>query len=58
MEKTVNEFKKENAFLKSKCDKSDVTLIELVEEVVSSILYCLCICIYVFSIPAYLVYYF
>ncbi|KAK1369585.1 beta-taxilin [Heracleum sosnowskyi] len=32
MEKSINEFKKENAFLKSKCDKSDVTLIELVEE--------------------------
>lgn len=32
MEKSINEFKKENAFLKGKCDKSDVTLIELVEE--------------------------
>lgn len=33
MTKSIKELKKENAFLKSKCDKSDVTLIELVEEV-------------------------
>ncbi|XP_022765347.1 beta-taxilin-like isoform X2 [Durio zibethinus] len=30
--KSIKELKKENGFLKSKCDKSDVTLIELVEE--------------------------
>ena len=33
MAKSIKEIKKENVFLKSKCDKSDVTLIELVEEV-------------------------
>lgn len=33
MGKSVKELKKENTFLKSKCEKSDVTLIELVEEV-------------------------
>ncbi|XVF23670.1 hypothetical protein REPUB_Repub13aG0059200 [Reevesia pubescens] len=33
MAKSIKELKKENVFLKSKCDKSDVTLIELVEEV-------------------------
>ncbi|KAL4282175.1 hypothetical protein GQ457_03G027540 [Hibiscus cannabinus] len=32
MAKSIKELKKENMFLKSKCDKSDVTLIELVEE--------------------------
>ncbi|GMI80627.1 hypothetical protein like AT5G50840 [Hibiscus trionum] len=32
MGKSIKELKKENVFLKSKCDKSDVTLIELVEE--------------------------
>ncbi|GKU91750.1 hypothetical protein SLEP1_g5575 [Rubroshorea leprosula] len=32
MTKSIKELKKENAFLKSKCEKSDVTLIELVEE--------------------------
>ncbi|KAK3232385.1 hypothetical protein Dsin_004266 [Dipteronia sinensis] len=32
MTKSIKELKKENVFLKSKCDKSDVTLIELVEE--------------------------
>ncbi|KAJ7975093.1 alpha-taxilin [Quillaja saponaria] len=32
MAKSVKELKKENQFLKSKCDKSDVTLIELVDE--------------------------
>lgn len=33
MAKSIKEFKNENAFLKSKCEKSDVILIELVEEV-------------------------
>lgn len=33
MAKSIKELKKENTFLKSKCEKSDVTLIELVEEV-------------------------
>ncbi|XP_052185603.1 uncharacterized protein LOC127797106 [Diospyros lotus] len=32
MGKSMKELKKENSFLKSKCEKSDVTLIELVEE--------------------------
>ncbi|KAJ4848591.1 hypothetical protein Tsubulata_020258, partial [Turnera subulata] len=32
MAKSIRELKKENTFLKSKCEKSDVTLIELVEE--------------------------
>ncbi|XP_015071336.1 beta-taxilin isoform X1 [Solanum pennellii] len=32
MAKSLKELKKENAFLKGKCDKSDVTLIELAEE--------------------------
>ncbi|KAH9768180.1 alpha-taxilin-like protein [Citrus sinensis] len=32
MAKSIKELKKENAFLKSKCEKSDFTLIELVEE--------------------------
>lgn len=32
MTKSIKEFKKENTFLKSKCEKSDITLIELVEE--------------------------
>ncbi|KAJ0045807.1 hypothetical protein Pint_06092 [Pistacia integerrima] len=32
MAKSIKELKKENIFLKSKCEKSDVTLIELVEE--------------------------
>lgn len=32
MAKSIKDLKKENIFLKSKCDKSDVTLIELVEE--------------------------
>lgn len=35
MAKSIKELKKENGFLKSKCEKSDVTLIELVEEVSS-----------------------
>lgn len=34
MAKSLKELKKENAFLKGKCDKSDVTLIELAEEVI------------------------
>lgn len=33
MAKSIKELKKENTFLKSKCEKSDFTLIELVEEV-------------------------
>lgn len=33
MGKSMKELKKENIFLKSKCEKTDVTLIELVEEV-------------------------
>lgn len=33
MAKSIKELKKENVFLKSKSEKSDVTLIELVEEV-------------------------
>lgn len=33
MAKSIKELKKENVFLKSKCDKTDVTLIELVDEV-------------------------
>ncbi|PIA29168.1 hypothetical protein AQUCO_06200034v1 [Aquilegia coerulea] len=32
MAKSIKELKKENAFLKGKCERSDVTLIELVEE--------------------------
>ncbi|KAK8302610.1 hypothetical protein V6Z12_D04G098300 [Gossypium hirsutum] len=32
MAKSIKELEKENAFMKSKCEKSDVTLIELVEE--------------------------
>nr|DAD26110.1 TPA_asm: hypothetical protein HUJ06_027578 [Nelumbo nucifera] len=32
MAKSIKELKKENVFLKSKCEKSDFTLIELVEE--------------------------
>ncbi|KAK6136038.1 hypothetical protein DH2020_030204 [Rehmannia glutinosa] len=32
MAKSIKELKKENTFLKSKCEKSDVTLIELAEE--------------------------
>ncbi|CAN4125588.1 unnamed protein product [Withania somnifera] len=32
MAKSIKELKKENAFLKGKCDKSDFTLIELAEE--------------------------
>lgn len=32
MAKSIKELKKENAFLKSKCERSDFTLIELVEE--------------------------
>ncbi|KAL5569271.1 hypothetical protein UlMin_025846, partial [Ulmus minor] len=32
MAKSLKELKKENSFLKSKCDKTDVTLIELVDE--------------------------
>lgn len=32
MAKSIKELKKENVFLKSKCDKTDVTLIELVDE--------------------------
>lgn len=33
MAKSIKELKKENTFLKSKCEKSDISLIELVEEV-------------------------
>lgn len=33
MAKSIKELKKENSFLKSKCEKSDITLIELVDEV-------------------------
>ena len=33
MAKSIKELKKENTFLKRKCEKSDVMLIELVEEV-------------------------
>lgn len=33
MAKSIKELKKENAFLKSKSEKSDVTLIELADEV-------------------------
>lgn len=33
MTKSIKELKKENSFLKSKCEKSDVTLIELLDEV-------------------------
>ncbi|KAL3810488.1 hypothetical protein ACJIZ3_000012 [Penstemon smallii] len=32
MAKSIKELRKENSFLKSKCDKSDVTLIELADE--------------------------
>ncbi|KAK6933323.1 Taxilin family [Dillenia turbinata] len=32
MSKSIKELKKENTFLKGKCEKSDITLIELVEE--------------------------
>ncbi|KAB1218054.1 Alpha-taxilin [Morella rubra] len=32
MAKSIKELKKENSFLKSKCEKSDITLIELVDE--------------------------
>lgn len=38
MAKSIKELKKENAFLKGKCDKSDVTLIELAEEVILSLI--------------------
>lgn len=37
MAKSIKELKKENAFLKGKCDKTDVTLIELAEEVMLSL---------------------
>ena len=33
MSKAIKELRKENAFLKSKTERSDLTLIELVEEV-------------------------
>lgn len=33
MTKSIKELKKENQFLKSKSEKSDITLIELVDEV-------------------------
>jgi len=33
MAKSMKELKKENQFLKSKSEKSDITLIELVDEV-------------------------
>lgn len=33
MSKSIKELRKENAFLKSKTERSDITLIELVEEV-------------------------
>lgn len=33
MSKAIKELRKENAFLKSKTERSDITLIELVEEV-------------------------
>ncbi|KAH9311602.1 hypothetical protein KI387_026637, partial [Taxus chinensis] len=32
MTKTIKDLNKENNFLKSKCEKSDVTLIELIDE--------------------------
>ncbi|XP_028126965.1 alpha-taxilin-like isoform X3 [Camellia sinensis] len=32
MAKSIKELRKENTFLKSKCEKSDITLVELVEE--------------------------
>lgn len=34
MSKLTKDLKRENTFLKSKCEKSDFTLIELVEEVI------------------------
>ena len=40
MSKLTKELKKENTFLKSKCEKSDYTLVELIEEV-TLCLYCL-----------------
>ncbi len=39
MAKSIKELKKENSFLKSKCEKSDVTLIELVDEVYIFVLF-------------------
>lgn len=33
MAKSIKDLKKENAFLKNKCEKSDITLRELVDEV-------------------------
>ena len=33
MAKLVKELKKENEFLKSKCEKSDIALVKLIEEV-------------------------
>lgn len=33
MAKLIKELKKENDFLKSKCEKSDIALVQLVEEV-------------------------
>lgn len=33
MAKSMKDLKKENAFLKGKCERSDITLVELVEEV-------------------------
>lgn len=41
MAKSIKELKKENSFLKSKGEKSDVTLIELVDEVSFSCLFML-----------------
>lgn len=50
MAKSIKELKKENIFLKSKSEKSDVTLIELVEEVrftcISPLFFCLFICLF------------
>lgn len=40
MAKSLKELKKENTFLKGKCEISDISLIELVEEVVLPLLIC------------------
>ncbi|THG08413.1 hypothetical protein TEA_015071 [Camellia sinensis var. sinensis] len=41
MAKSIKQLKKENAFLKSKSEKSDITLIELVEEHISQSEHCI-----------------
>lgn len=41
MAKSIKELKKENQFLRSKSEKSDVTLIELVDEVHIACVSCL-----------------